>query len=521
MTIFALLFDLAWKSSIIVLAAILAVGVRRSSPAADKVAILRLSVLSLFFLPLIGAAVPHFRVEVPAPMAALPGGMIPNAPDSGLLPSTALIGNMSIVDIGLTLLAILLYLAGATILSVRLCGGVITLWRWTRAATPVEDRRWLDVLVREASAIGVAPPRLLVSRKSPTPLSWGVFRPVILIDEASLGRPGDAPAILAHELAHVSHLDWVALVVMRVSIIPFWFNPLAWLLARKLEDETEKAADRRAASILGTSEYAQTLVNYAVRTLKSRVPALTMASSRRRLTQRVHALIEDCGRAPAGRATRIAMTLVATGLLMPVATVAVFAATLNGEGSVPAGDMYPFLRLFYDLPPTDRSKLAVSYALTVNGEPPKGMRFLLDVNGRRTPIPLSANGTLERMPTPAEMAADAQVVVTGAVGQHKLDIGPSLRTSIAPAREIRAADCDLALAQVNSAGGKLSRLLSVFIPKVKAVTFPGAVDGVAMLADGSVVALPKIKGAPAYMPATIHSARLIRLARPPTIVDLE
>ena len=43
----------------------------------------------------------------------------------------------------------------------------------------------------------------------------------------------------------------------------------------------------------------------------------------------------------------------------------------------------------------------------------------------------------------------------------------------------------------------------------------------AFIALAMVVALPKIKGAPAYMPATIHSARLIRLARPPTIVDLE
>ena len=91
-------------------------------------------------------------------------------------------------------------------------------------------------------------------------------------------RTGDAAAILLHELGHVVRRDWLALILARLAIGLFWFNPLVWLLARRLEDETESAADQRAARALGAASYAQILVDYARQSWFSPVPALTIAS---------------------------------------------------------------------------------------------------------------------------------------------------------------------------------------------------------------------------------------------------
>ncbi len=58
-----------------------------------------------------------------------------------------------------------------------------------------------------------------------SPVSWGVMRPVILLDSRALAATDEAEAIIAHELAHVARLDWAKLLVARIATALFWFNP--------------------------------------------------------------------------------------------------------------------------------------------------------------------------------------------------------------------------------------------------------------------------------------------------------
>lgn len=84
---------------------------------------------------------------------------------------------------------------------------------------------------------------------------------VLLVPEAlwkSLGQ-GDRLAILRHELAHYERGDlWKSLVV-RALALPHWFNPLAWLAARRFEDAAEWACDAIAAASQPAS-YAKALL---------------------------------------------------------------------------------------------------------------------------------------------------------------------------------------------------------------------------------------------------------------------
>ena len=73
-----------------------------------------------------------------------------------------------------------------------------------------------------------------------SPISWGLMRPVILLNDEALGASDEAEAIIAHELAHVARLDWAKLMLARVATAIFWFNPLAWALAREAHQLREE-----------------------------------------------------------------------------------------------------------------------------------------------------------------------------------------------------------------------------------------------------------------------------------------
>jgi hypothetical protein len=131
----------------------------------------------------------------------------------------------------------------------------------------------------------------LASAHVSSPLSWGVVRPVILLDRRSVADAKSAEAILAHELAHIRHGDWPALMAMRAAVAIFWFNPLVWLLARTLEDQMERAADEAAARLVGVEHYTEILLAQARSARVPAIPALAMASRRGRLSRRVLALL--------------------------------------------------------------------------------------------------------------------------------------------------------------------------------------------------------------------------------------
>jgi len=127
---------------------------------------------------------------------------------------------------------------------------------------------------------------------------------------------------------------------------------------------------------------------------------------------------------------------------------------------------------------------------------------------------------VERLPTPAELAAKAQILVETPKGV-KIGEQLSMDTTIKPSTEIDPAQCAGAIAQTSAAIARFAGVLAFAAPKIKACTFPGAPSGVAVLPDGKTQPLPLIKGAPAYDPTAIKGVKLIRLAKAPIVVSLE
>ncbi len=139
------------------------------------------------------------------------------------------------------------------------------------------------------------PVELRQSRESLIPLTWGVFRPVILLPEASHSWPDARKrTVLLHELAHVERLDTLFQIAGRLATALYWFHPLAWYALHRLRTECEHACDDRVvATGERPADYAEQLLEL-VRTLRVPRWSVAVALSRRNiLEERMIALFDD------------------------------------------------------------------------------------------------------------------------------------------------------------------------------------------------------------------------------------
>ena len=90
----------------------------------------------------------------------------------------------------------------------------------------------------------MAPPVVLVTRSVKGPLLTGFFHPAILLPHS--GLPGGAESsreVLAHELGHLARGDCLWSLGCRIGIAVLFFQPLLWLLARRVEQKAEEVCD--------------------------------------------------------------------------------------------------------------------------------------------------------------------------------------------------------------------------------------------------------------------------------------
>nr|WP_246425960.1 M56 family metallopeptidase [Sphingomonas kyeonggiensis] len=272
------MLGLVLKSLVIAGITLLLLRLTRGRSAAERSLIAHLGLAGLVILPLatlllpsMPLPVPEFvqsRLEAPATdSAALPSTTLParqvaalsttmpvaTAADAG--PWFTLPEGWERFAYALPVLALLLLTAVALLRLVRLRAG----------AEVLVDPVWLSALAHAQRRMGMkSGTALLVSDALPSPISWGLARPTILLSADALAATDEAEAIIAHELAHVSALDWAKLMLARVATAIHWFNPLAWRLAREAHQLREEAADDAVlAANIDAPDYAQLLVRVA------------------------------------------------------------------------------------------------------------------------------------------------------------------------------------------------------------------------------------------------------------------
>ena len=275
------LLDLALKGSLILGAAtFLSLALHKAS-AALRHLVWFVAVLGILALPLASARLSSLEVawfpnwEEPAP--ATTHVVAPTRTEP--IPSTTEIATLTTplptpapvplaetpVDIPQRNWPVIAWVAGILVCVMPYVIGLIRLGRTTRAATLVGSELQADV--DHASQCLALNRRVTVKIGDGVrmPMTWGALFPVVLLPpEFADWTEHRRRIVLLHELAHVKRFDWFTQLLAGAAAAIYWFNPLAWLAARRMRIEREQACDDlvlRSGS--KASDYADELLQIA------------------------------------------------------------------------------------------------------------------------------------------------------------------------------------------------------------------------------------------------------------------
>ncbi|NUQ18083.1 MAG: hypothetical protein HOP95_06470 [Sphingomonas sp.] len=313
--------------------------------AAERSWVAHIGLLALVIMAFAPLALPRWKVESPALFSARPAAVQPvasfpastaapvrssalpvGAPASTVVPTASHMPKISasaaasaIYAVPAAILLFITFLALGRLLALRARAEVLV------------DGHWLTALARAQKRMGFKHgTALLTSNALASPVSWGLVRPVILLNSRAVEASGEAEAILAHELAHVARMDWAKLLLARVATALFWFNPLVWVLAREAHQLREETADDAVlAADIADTDYAQLLVGVA----RHECPGLLLgahgvAPSKSSLARRVARVLD--GKSVRGPVARGFAVGVFAGAVLVAAPLAALTLTPGG-----------------------------------------------------------------------------------------------------------------------------------------------------------------------------------------------
>jgi uncharacterized protein YjbI with pentapeptide repeats/beta-lactamase regulating signal transducer with metallopeptidase domain len=213
------------------------------------------------------------------------------------------------------------WLLGALIGLIGLAASVIRVRGLKRRSSPLDgtladELPWLTE---------VGPGReiyLRLSFETETPVAIGFRRPVILIPTELATADGLAAIeqLVLHEHAHLRRYDDWTNLVQRVIERIFWFNPIVWLVGRRIALEREIASDDAVVEKTGEAHaYATSLWKLAreMRMPEHAVVAPGALLTRKQITVRIEQLL-DKKRARLHRSPLAALGVAAASLLAVV-----------------------------------------------------------------------------------------------------------------------------------------------------------------------------------------------------------
>lgn len=358
-----ILIGIALKSLLIAGLTLGLLQLLKGRSAAERSWVAHIGLLALVIMAFAPLVLPSWNVEAPAILGAevqpAPAPAVAAAPEASTkalapllthelavkLPVATSSSSPALSSLSPSAIVAALYAVPAAVLlfiTLLALGRLVTL---RARADVLVDVHWLSALARAQRRMGFKHgTALLTSNELASPISWGLMRPVILLNSRAVEASDEAEAIIAHELAHVARLDWIKLLLARVATALFWFNPLVWVLAREAHQLREEAADDSVlgADILDT-DYAQLLVGVA----RHECPGLLLgahgvAPSKNSLARRVARVLDGkSARGPVARSFALGVFAGAILVAAPLAalTVTPKAAKLTNSGA--AGAIVP------------------------------------------------------------------------------------------------------------------------------------------------------------------------------------
>lgn len=160
-----------------------------------------------------------------------------------------------------------------------------------RTALPVNNayaERWLKecplkrrVFIRQSDRIS-------------TPLTYGIFRPVILMPrETDWEREEQLRYIFSHEYAHICRFDALTKLIAAFALCIHWFNPLVWVMYRLFNRDLELACDERVIKQAGQKQKsAYSLMLIGMEAQKSRLMPFGSGLAKNPVEERITAIMK-------------------------------------------------------------------------------------------------------------------------------------------------------------------------------------------------------------------------------------
>lgn len=240
----------------------------------------------------------------------------------------------------LVIAAFLTWTLGFCFVLVRLVTGLGRL-AWVSAhAKPLFAEDWMCAILElsQFHKLGRTVGLLQCRSSLAMPLTWGIFRPVIMLPSGAADWPEDRRRIvLSHELAHITRNDWLLQICAELTRAIYWFHPLVWLAAARLRQESERACDDAVLlSGIAPSYYASQLLDLA-RTLEKSGRAWSAALAIARpsnLERRFVAMLNpSINRDRLSLKAKLLIPFLALMFLLPLAALRLTAQNLSGKTS--------------------------------------------------------------------------------------------------------------------------------------------------------------------------------------------
>lgn len=306
-----MVLDALAKSAVLVVLCLLGLGLLRRSSASTRHAVLLATLAGVVALPLLSAVLPQWTVPYWEHRVAAPPVYTGTVP--GLAPAGAPDPAPSVPW------WVLAWAAGTFVVGLRIGAGLIAIRLVRHASAPLPEGPLRD---RVTDFLDGRRVQVLLGPAERPPMTWGWLRPVLLLPaECGSWPEAQLRSVVLHEVAHIDRGDWPTQLAGRLVCAVYWFHPGVWLIAHRMEHESERAADDRVlTSGCMPEEYAGHLLN-VVRSVRSGRGAMSVAMGRRStIAGRLEAVLASrIVRSRLSRPGVLALVTIVAALLVAVA----------------------------------------------------------------------------------------------------------------------------------------------------------------------------------------------------------
>lgn len=172
---------------------------------------------------------------------------------------------------------------GAMLFLVRLATSLADIRNLRQKQHDPAESLWQQVLDKQLTSLKMSKPvQLLKSIHVDVPMTYGVWKPVILIPAGLFFQlsPLQIEAIIAHELAHIKRYDYLVNLVQSSLEVVFFFHPIFWWINKTAKEQRENACDDMAISMgISPKDLAYSLAN-VLNHAKNPTPDIAMAAAK-------------------------------------------------------------------------------------------------------------------------------------------------------------------------------------------------------------------------------------------------